>query len=62
MFDLDVDAQESVLSMKQKIVQQRGYHAEQMKLMFGGKVLKDEETTNQLAVKNCSYIMLLMQV
>jgi ethanolamine ammonia-lyase small subunit len=62
IFDVEVEQQEKVATLKTKISQQKGYSVSQIRLIYNGRVLKDDEIIQQLNLKDTSFVIILMKV
>lgn len=60
-YELEVSPEESILSVKEKVQSTHGLAAPELqKLIFNGKVLKDDQTLQQAKVKEGGFIVLMV--
>lgn len=55
-FNIDFDKYGTVLSLKEELFEQTGYNSDEIRLVFGGQVLKDEMSLSYYNIKNDSQI------
>lgn len=60
-FDMDIDADLHVANLKQQINEQFGFgEPELLKLIYTGKVLKDDQTVSQAGIKEGGFIVVMV--
>ena len=59
-FDVEVDANATVLATKQRIEEVKGAETSLQKLIHAGKVLKDDATLADSGVKEGSFVVLMI--
>ena len=58
IFSIEMQAEQTIADLKQKIESEKGIAAEIQKLSFKAKTLKDEEAVGKLGMKSRDYLVL----
>ncbi|KAK3375106.1 XPC-binding domain-containing protein [Podospora didyma] len=56
-FTLDVEPTDLILSVKEKIAAERGWEPKSQKLIYSGKILKDEETVESYKIEEKGFVV-----
>ncbi|PKS10152.1 hypothetical protein jhhlp_001902 [Lomentospora prolificans] len=59
-FTLEIEPTELISSVKQKISEEKGWDAKQQKLIYSGKILKDEETVESYKIEEKGFVVCMV--
>ncbi|KAI5864661.1 UV excision repair protein Rad23 [Durotheca rogersii] len=59
-FTLDVEPTDLVSSLRQRVAAERGWDAKALKLIFSGKILKDEDTIASYKIEEKGFVVCMM--
>ncbi|BFZ61135.1 UV excision repair protein rad23 [Saitoella coloradoensis] len=59
-FTIDVEPSDTVAQIKAKIEEEKGYEANNQKLIFSGKILGDEKTVDEVGVKEKDFVVCMV--
>lgn len=60
-FELNVEVNDSIYEVKEKIFTQEGLYLEYLKLIFAGKQLEDQRTVRSYGIQKNSTIYIIMR-
>ena len=59
-FHIDVEASDTVATVKQNIQASKGHQAEHQKLIYAGKILSDEKTVGEYEIKEKDFLVVMV--
>ncbi|KAF4975851.1 hypothetical protein FZEAL_7407, partial [Fusarium zealandicum] len=59
-FTLDVEPSELISAVKEKISAEKGWEPKQQKLIYSGKILKDEETVASYNIEEKGFVVCMV--